>query len=565
MSESKTETAETDLLILGGGIAGCFAAIKAKELGLDVILVDKGNLGRSGLSPMMSGVLTCFDPGEDDHDDWYRECVEASAWLSDQEVLDGMINITTECINQLIDWGAKFQKENGKLIRKPMVGHIHGRNVMMTHGGLQLMSVLRGEVLRRGVRVIERVMATELLTSDGELPTHGRVVGAAGFHIRTGKFHVIKAKATVVATGMTSSVLLRSPANVLSGDGRAMAFRAGCEMRNVDLSQYSPHPTGFNCAPGLNIVSGEGAALVNAKGERFLSRWDPVRMERATRVVICKAITTEELEGRGPASFDATHLDEHAHDRFEKCIPIVVKSLELGGLSFRRDKIPYTPDLVNLEAGGIRTNSEKTTTVPWLYAIGDASDHGEMGVTELITPGMSSAIDGYRVAGAIAGRVSEIEEPVVHEDQVEWIRDRVYAPMRQRGGLSPLEVRDHCKGLLSGGLLGPCKDEKGLKKAIDLVKKIREQEIPRLFAGDYHELAACIGLGNSLTFLELYSRCSLLRTESRGSHWRTDYPERDDKNWLKWVIAKKEGQDIGVWAERIPFEKYPLKPDHLED
>ncbi|MBW2609770.1 MAG: FAD-dependent oxidoreductase [Deltaproteobacteria bacterium] len=561
IDQAKTEVIGTDLLILGGGIAGCFAAIKGRELKLDVTLVDKGNVGRSGLSPMMSGVLSYFDPKEDNHDDWYRECVEASEWLSDQEMLDGMINQTTECVNHLIDWGARFQTENGKLIRKPMVGHIHGRNAMMTHGGLQLMAILRGEVLRRGARVLERVMATDLLSSDGELPTKGRITGAVGFNVRNGKFFVIRAKATVLATGMTSVVLLRSPANGLSGDGRAMAFRAGCEMRNIDLSQYSPHPAGFNCAPGLNIVAGEGSILVNNKGERFLKKWDQIRMERATRVVICKAITTEELEKRGPAYFDATHLDESSHEKFEKCIPIVVRTLELGGLSFRKDKIPYAPDLVNLEAGGIRTNREKATTVPGLYAIGDASDHGEMGVTELITPGIASAIEGYRAAEAAAGFAGGIEEPAVNKEQVKVFKEQVFAPLARKSGLGHLEVKQHCKNILASGLLGPAKNEKGLKEAIGMAKVIRDLEIPRLKAHNYHELAASIGLANGLTFLELYGHCSLVRKESRGSHWRTDFPEKDNMNWLKWVIARKEGTGIKTWAEQVPFEKYPLKPD----
>ena len=212
LEEAKTEVLKTDVLVLGGGIAGCFAAIKAKESGLDVVLVDKGNLGRSGLSPMMSGVLTYFDPAEDNYDEWYKECVEASDWIADQKVLDGMISETTRCIRDMDDWGVKFQKEGDRFIRKPMVGHIHARNILMTNGGLQMMSVVRGEVLRRGARVIERVMATDLLTSDGQLPTKGRVIGSIGFNIRTGKFYIFKAKATVIATGMMFMIIVGAKA-----------------------------------------------------------------------------------------------------------------------------------------------------------------------------------------------------------------------------------------------------------------------------------------------------------------------------------------------------------------
>lgn len=561
LKQLKTEVIKTDVLVLGGGIAGCLASIYARKSGLDVTLVDKGDVGRSGISPLMSGVLSYFDPEDDNYDEWYRECVEAGEWLNDQQSLGGMINETTDRITDLHSWGVRFQQEHGKFIRKPMVGHIHARNILMIYGGFQLMSVVRGEVLRRGVRVIERVMITDLLTSDGELPTGGSIVGAVGFNVRTGTFYVIKAKAAVICTGMAASVFLRPIAAILSGDGRAMAFRAGCEMRNVDLTIYGPHPTGFNCAPGLNILTGEGALFVNAKGDRFMQKWDPVRMERATRAIVSRAIATEEREGRAPVSLDATHLDEAAYSRIEKCIPVVVRSFELAGLNLRKDKIAYTVNLLTLGPGGIRVNRENAATIPALYAAGAASDHAEMGVTEVITPGILSAIGGCRAGEEAAKYAAEIEEPTIDERQIQVLKEQIFAPMDRESGLKHQEVTQHCKGILAKGLLGPIKSEKGLKEAISAIREIRQDEIFKLVAKDYHELARSIGLANALNFLEIFARCSLLRRESRGSHFRVDYPEKNDTNWLKWVIVKKEDDAIKVWAEPIPYEKYPLKPN----
>ena len=559
----KTEVLKTDVLVLGGGIAGCFAAIKARESGLDAVIVDKGHVGRSGLSPQMSGVLTYFDPEQDNYDDWYRECIEASEWLSDQDVLDGMIYQTTKCIRDMYRWGAQFQTEQGKFIRKQGVGHIHARNVLMYHGGLQLMSVVRGEVLRRGVRLMERVMATDLLTSDGEYPTKGRIVGAVGFNIRTGKFYIFQAKATIIATGSTRSVFLGPTVSTLSGDGRGMAFRSGAEVRNMDILKFSIYrPGGLTNpqGPGANILFGEGAILVNAQGEEFMQKWDQVRMGRAPRVVVAMAIAAEEREGRGPVYLDATHLDEAAHSRIEKCIPITVRSLANMGLDFRKDRIPYTVGLTDSGPGGVRVNGEKAATIPGLYAIGDASDFGEMGVTELITPGVSAAVGGYFAGEAAAKYTAEIEEPTVSEHQAQVLKEQLFTPMKRKSGLSHQEVREHCKDIIRRGLLGPLKSEKRLKEAIELAGEIRENEMPKLSARDYHELGRCIALGNELLFLELFPLCSLMRTESRGGHWREDYPQRDDTNWLKWVIAKKEDSGVKVWAESIPFDRYPLKP-----
>ncbi len=210
---------------------------------------------------MMSGSCTSYDPSKDDYEEFYRECVEGSQWVSDQGRLEGMIEEAGACWREAESWGVKFVKEDGRYVYFPGVGHSRPRNIIMVDGGFQLMSVVRGEVLRRGVRVVERVMAYRLLTSDGESPTGGRVIGAAGVNIRNGTFYVFKAKATVIATGCMSSISHKSNAASLSGDGNAMAFEVGCEFRNMDLSHFSYYPMGLNSAPGANIINSGGSKL----------------------------------------------------------------------------------------------------------------------------------------------------------------------------------------------------------------------------------------------------------------------------------------------------------------
>lgn len=550
--KAKSEVVKTDILVLGGGIAGCLAAIKAKESGLDVLLIDKGNVGRSGMSHQMSGVLAYFDPEEDDLDQWYAECIEIGEGMVDQPKLEGMITETTDRIKDLERWGVSFQKDKGKFLRRPGVGHIAARNIAMVDGGFQLMSIVRGEVLRSGVRTLERVMTTDLLTSDGELPTDGSVVGAVGFNIRSGAFYVFEAKAVIIATGSTNSICTALQIPILSGDGKAQAFRAGCEMRNVEFSYYCDYPVGFSCAPGSNILYGQGAILVNALGERFMERYDRVRLDRASRTVHNRAIILEELQGRGPVYLDATHLDESAHATIRACIPIVVNSFALAGLDLRRDKIPYTSGLTDHSPGGIRVDRGGRTTIPGLFAAGAATDHSEDGVTNVIGHGMESAIGGYRAGKAAAHYAAATEGRPIIEDQTGRLKEAIYAPLKRKTGLTHREVRGHCMTLWETGLLGPSRNERKLKEAIKMAEEIRSSEIVHLEAQDYHDLARTIGLGNELLLLELLPRCALMRTESRGSHYREDYPEKDDNCWSKWVIAKREGDSIKVWAEPIP-------------
>lgn len=563
LEDPNTEVVETDVLVLGGGIAGCIAAIRAKEFGVDVVLVDRGSIGRSGLSPCMSGTLNYFDLETDDFDAWFREFVEAGEWVNDQECLESIFKESTELIGDLETWGAVFQKnDQGKFVRAAGAGMIHSRNIFMIYGGLQLMLAVRGEVLRRGVRVVERVMSTDLLASDGKELTNGKIVGAVGFNVRTGKFYVFKAKATIIATGGTLSGQMRCILPVNSGDGKGMGFRAGAQMRNVDLTSYGLRLRDFAgpIGPGLGIFDAVGAHFINAQGNRFMQKWDRQAMERARRVTVVKAIATEEREERGPVYVDATHLSDASHHRIEKAIPLVVNSLAAVGQSFRKDLIPYTIDLQDCGPGGIRTNREAKTSVPGLYAAGDASDHAVMGVTDIYGPGTLSAIGGRRAGKSAAKYVAEVEEPTINEQQVRVLKERIFAPMKLELGLRHYEVREHCRSILKKGLVGPFRHEKGLKEALDIVQEIKQEEITKVVATDYHELARSIGLRNELLSLEILANCCLLRTESRGGHCREDYPQRDDANWLKWVIAKRQDDAVQVWAEPIPFEEYRLKP-----
>ncbi len=554
LEEAKTETVQTDVLVLGGGIAGCFAAIKARECGADVVMVDKGHVGRSGFSPMMSGVLRYFDPERDNFDAWFREEVEASNWLAEQKRLGYVIRESYDCVREMDSWGVKFQKEQGEFVRRPTTLTLT-RRVLMTNSGFQLMAILRGQVMRRGIRIIERVMTTDLLTSDGEVMTNGRIVGAIGFNIRSGRFYVFKAKATIIATGSTNSMYMYSAQRNLSGDGKAMAFRAGGELRNIDMSAWQPSAVGQSTSAGLNLLVGEGATFVNAKGDRYMRIWDPQRIERAPREVHGKAIAIEELEGRGPCYLDATQLDESAYSRLEKCIPIIIKNFAARGLDLRRDKIPYTVFIGDEAFGGIQVSTECETTISALYATGSAKDLGAS------QGGMGAAIDGRHAGKAAATYAAETEEPTIDEYQVKLLKKQMFAPMERKAGLKHEDVRGHCASILRRGLLGPVKNDRKLREAMSIAQEIRTNEIPKLVARDYHELARCIGLGNELLFLELFPRCSLLRTESRGAHYREDYPERDDANWLKWVIAKREDDGIKVWSKPIPFDEYPLKPE----
>ncbi|MFC1951782.1 hypothetical protein ACFLYI_01915 [Chloroflexota bacterium] len=210
--------------------------------------------------------------------------------------------------------------------------------------------------------------------------------------------------------------------------------------------------------------------------------------------------------------------------------------------------------------GGLRVDKEGATNIPALYAAGAVTDHAEEGVSNVISHGMESAIGGHRSGEAAAKYAEQTEEPTINQPQVQLLTEQLFAPLKRQTGKNHQEVLEHITKIWKKGKLGLVRNEKGLREAIEAVQEIKENDLPNLAARDYHELARAIGMSNGILLLELLPRCALLRTESRGSHYREDYPKRDDENWLKWVITKKEDDKIRVWEEPIPIEQYRVQP-----
>lgn len=550
-------TAETDVLIIGGGIAACLAAIEARNRGVDVILADKATVGRSGLSPLMSGVLELFDPEKDSDEAWLSRFFEIGQYINEQDILGQVIRESTSVVRDLERWGVEFRKKDGKIDRYSSIGgHM---KVKMVNGGIQMMDVVRGEVIRQGVQVIERVMIVELLTSDGKRPTQGKVVGAIGFSLRTGKLYLFKAKATIICSGCVAMRRHTGTAPfLLSADGIMAAFRIGCQLKNLELTLAAVSPADFNIAPGAHLLLGQGGYLVNRDGERFMKRYDPTRMERAPKTVVGVATAKEYLEGR-EVFLDLRHLDAQAYAAIRNGMPIYVKTMERAGLDLSKDMIGYKAHAVPcMGPGGIRINIDRATTVTGLYAAGSSSDHAEDGAENGLGNGMDSAVGG-RVAGTYASEYAKkAEPPSVKEHQIKDLAEKSFQWLKRPKGIAARSINEDIDRIWES--IEVIRSEKSLSEAIRKLEEVEGEKVPTLWAKDYHTLARVLGVINKISFLGLFCRAALMRTESRGGHYRLDYPQRDDKNWLKWVICQQKSQGTEVWTEPVPFEKYRLKP-----
>jgi succinate dehydrogenase/fumarate reductase flavoprotein subunit len=556
-----------DVLVIGGGIAGAFAAIKAREGGADVVLVDKAYYGRAGVSALASGVYQTYMP-EDDLESWMRGV--STNPLVNGALAKKAILRTYDLLMEMDLWGVKWVKEGGKIVREFSGGSglSFKTNAMMAEGGPQMMMALRNETLRRGVKVVSRVMVTDLVTSDGLHPTEDRVVGAVGFHVRTGEPWVFSAKATVVSAGPyrfpyppLAKGFQGMPVDA-SADGIAMMFRAGAALGKLEFGGGGPHPHEFHCAPGLEMLGGLGCRFVNDRGEDILStggrkgRYSHEAVTQARRSVLGNALVREAAAGR-QVYLDATHFTHEQHRLVKQVVPIVIHTFERAGYDLSKDVVPYhstRPATSGVAGGGARINGQCETTVRGLYAAGNCTDGAYIS--------MGQALPGCSVLGAWAGENAALyargEDRVeVDPAQVDRLQKKALAPLSFDYEVGYERVHGKLVRLLTE-VVGCVLNGRNLEEAIGIVQKVQTEELPHLAARDLHDLAKVNGLKNFAEVLEPALRVLLRRKESRGNILREDYPDTDNIEWAKFTVSARESGGIKIWEEPIPEDK-----DHL--
>lgn len=559
---------QTDVLVIGGGIAGAFAAIKAKEKGVEVTLVDKAFFGRSGCSGLASGVYGTYMPG-DDLDAWIKAACTTP--LVNRRLAEKAILRTYDLLMEMDHWGVKWIKEGGKIVRQfgGGSGLPFRTNAMMAEGGPQMMMALRAATLGKGVSVVNRVMVTGLLTGDGKHPTEDKVVGAVGVHARSGESWLFEAKATILATGPylfpyapMGQGFYGMPINA-SADGIAMMFQAGAVLGKMEFGGGSLRSVEFHCAPALEMLGGLGCRFVNDRGEDIISmagrqgKYTVAAEMRGRRSALSNAIVKEMKAGR-KVFLDATHFTPEQHRLVKQVVPIVVNTFERAGYDLSKDPIPYGSTFAGSSGtagGGARLNERCETSIAGLYAAGNCSDGAYIS--------MGQALPGSSVVGAWAGEnageyVRGSGDIRVERSQAEELIGETLAPLDAARGMTYGEVHRKLEKILSEDV-DHVLNGKNLERALERLQQIRTEDLPRLKAADPHELAKVNGLKNFVVAFEPALAVLLRRKESRGNILREDYPETDDFEWGKFTLCRKEaGGGIRLWEEPVPEDE-----DHL--
>ena len=534
----------TDVLVLGSGGAGLRAAIEARKHGVSVLLVSKSRIGLGSNTAMsMSGIAagTGWREPADSPEEHFRDTIVGGRYMNDQRLVEIMTGEIEQQVLDLEDFGVRFRKRAGAFHVAPMAGHTYPRNVSGDKViGTDLTLPLRDHAAMMGAILRDGVLITRLLTSGNT------VAGAVGID-EAGRVHIFTAKSTVLATGGAGHIYLRTSNAVGStGDGFVLAYDMGVPMVDMEFVQFS------TSGPNVEIFCArEGALIRNSLGENVLEKYnmsDPIEM---TRDAVSRAIMTEILEGRSrdgmTITMDTTPISE---ERFEVLRVLLPKNTPEHKRHFSIGLCSH------FFMGGVRINENTETSVDRLYAAGEVCA-GVNGANRL----GGNALAEIFVFGKIAGqRAAEraLAVETVPEDQNELSSevDRLRELASAAGGEDVKELQRLLKTTM-WNKAAIVRNEKGLKEALEEIASLKER-LHKVYLGSYRELTDTIRLNNMLVVSEMVVRAALLRTESRGAHYRSDYPEENNKEWLKNIVISKKNEDM--WLSTVPVELSQMAP-----
>jgi len=505
-----------DVLVIGGGLAGLRAA-NAINPRLSVLVVTKDAIQQSNSSYAQGGIAGVMDP-EDRFEEHAHDTIVAGGSLCDPKVVDMVVREAPDRIQELIEWGTHFDEASGRIMLGREGGHSHNR-IVHALGDMTGREVMRAVIEHTQrlphVRIWENTFTLDLLTYGGAC--RGAII--ANQH---GEKMLVWAKQTILATGGCGQIYRESTnPPVATGDGHAMAYRAGARMRDMEFIQF--HPTVLYIAGGsrsliTEAVRGEGGWLVDKDDLRFMPAYDS-RAELAPRDIVSQAIVTQMEKTRHPCVYlDVTHLDAAF---VLKRFPGIAAACKQFGIDITKDKIPVRPG-AHYIIGGVMIDARGKSMIEGLWAAGEVSSSGLHGANRLAS---NSLLEGL-VYGAHAGRAAADAALAMSDGFTVYpLENAVVAPPAEP--LDLVDIRNSLKSLMWRSC-GVRRTGEGLAEALETVDGWRRYVLARQF-----DDAEGWELQNMLTLARVMIEAALLREESRGVHLRLDFPTLDDHRWNK--------------------------------
>jgi len=561
-----------DAVVIGGGGAGLRTAIEiANDPNIKVAVVSKVYPTRShtgaaqgGMNAALGNVIPDDNPEVHAYD-----TIKGSDFLADQDAVFFMTEKAPEIIYELDRWGVPFSRlPDGRIAQRPFGGASFPRTVFAADktGHVLLHTLFEQAIARDNITFFNEYFLLDLI-HDGE-----RVKGVTVYDIRNGEVLFLRAKAVILATGGFARIYWFRSTNAIgnTGDGQAVALRAGVPLKDMEFIQF--HPTGL-AKTGILLSEacrGEGGYLLNREGERFMKRYAPDKMELAPRDIVSRAIETEIREGRGVGTgargyvyLDLRHLGE---EKIKERLPQVRQlAIDFEGVDPVKDLVPIRPS-AHYCMGGIHITNYKTleTTLKGLYAVGECACVSVHGANRLGGNSLTELIVFGKYCG-IAVREFVKETDFVSAKEIEGKKSEEFIEnlLKREGKENLAEIRAQM-GEVTWAKVGIFRDEKSLKEAYEELTELLERwkNIPVIDKSKVFNtnLIEVLELRNMLEIARVVAYSALHRRESRGGHSREDYPQRDDKNFLKHSLVYYD-QKGNIKLEYIPVKITKYKPE----
>ena len=578
-----------DVLIVGGGSAGLRAAIEAHDAGAHVLIISKSKksdphtvLARGGIN----AALGTMDP----EDNWMvhaADTLREGEFLADYERVEVLCKRAPDAVNELAKWGARFHREkDGRLTQRFFGAHTYRRTVFYEDWtGQEIIRVLLDQVRLRKIEIIDHIYITKLLKSDdvGEKEEVPEVRGAIGIDIKEKEIVLFECKSLILATGGYTRVYAVSSSRIFEnyGEGVSLAYEAGIDLVDMEMVQF--HPTGMvwpEKALGTlatEAIRGEGGLLLNSKGERYMKNYYPERMELGPRDVVARATFNEIIAGRGTPHggvwLDVTHLSkEKILDR----LPTMYEQFKnIDGIDISKEKMEVGPT-AHYSMGGMLVDINCRTKVRGLFAVGEVISqiHGanRLGGNSLLDTVVFGKIAGGEAA-TLAKEMAERQKTGTSLLESNVINKKVFDD-----GIfmvkEPITFRNEIQELMkfnAGIIREQTSLENGLKRILELRKKFYSRDnILKDFNIDDEDVALTMEVKSSLVVCEAIIKSALMRQESRGAHYRSDFPNLDDEKWKVNIYCRKEGKEMVLFKDNVKEIKGPLadllnihiKPEH---
>ncbi|PKB66992.1 MAG: fumarate reductase (quinol) flavoprotein subunit [SAR202 cluster bacterium Io17-Chloro-G4] len=553
---------EHDVLVIGAGLAGMRAAIAANANGANTAIISKVHPVRSHSSAAQGGINAALTDRGDDWEDHAYDTVKGSDFLGDQDAIEIMCRSAGSSLIDMEHMGVTFNRDDeGKLGTRAFGGQRRARTFFVgDFTGQAMLHVMFEQLVKSGVRSYEEWFVTGLIKEDGQ------VCGVTALEIRTGQIYAIRAKTVIFATGGLGRTFEPSTnALIVTGDGMALAYNAGARLMDMEMVQY--HPTTLQGSGVLisEAARGEGAYLLDKNGDRFMEKYAPNMMELASRDVVSRAEQTEINAGNGLNGcvfLDCRHLGESLI--MEKLSQIREIGIDLIGVDMIKDPVPIQPGMHYI-MGGIKTDVDGQTNVPGVYAAGECacvSVHGgnRLGANSLL----DTIVFGERAGNHAAAAARETEyvefdvDEVVKKEQ-ERIQGVIDRPQNgDRVGKIRLEM-----GQSLNNNLAVYRNQDGMEETLRDLAGLEERyaNVPvdnkgRIFNTD---LVFALELGFMMDCAGAITVSALDRKDSRGAQSRTDFPDRDDDNWMKHVVVTKG--EVGPEISYLPVSITKWTPE----